>query len=368
MTSNAKQVQPLSTIDLSHIPAGDVPARKWIVPDLIPDRNVTDLSGDGGLGKSLLALQLGVAMTAGRDWLGTMPEPGAFLYASCEDEPDEILRRRNSVLSSMSLTPADIRGFHLADLTDAEETELAAPGKQTALELTALYRRLEATVSALRPKCLVLDTRADMFGGNELSRGQVRFFVRSLRRLCIAHDMAVVMLSHPSVSGMASGSGQSGSTGWGNSVRSRLYLTAPRNDDGEIDHDIRVLSNKKANYAARGSEIALRWARGMFVPESGAISGFDRDAQDRRIELRFLQLLDERSQQNRRTNASSGPNYAPKAFASMDKATGAGKFKAAMERLFEKGEIVVAPYESKGKPSSEIVVTEAGFARLRVHF
>jgi hypothetical protein len=48
-------VASLNTIDLSTVAVDDVPERKWIVSNLIPARNVTDISGDGGLGKSLLA-------------------------------------------------------------------------------------------------------------------------------------------------------------------------------------------------------------------------------------------------------------------------------------------------------------------------
>lgn len=360
--------EPFTAIDLASVPIDDVPPRKWIVADLIPDRNVTDLAGDGGLGKSQLALQLGIAMTAGRDWIGTMPEAGGFLYVSCEDEPDEILRRRNSILAGMSLLPADLAGFHLVDLTDAESTEFALPGQHGALELTMLYRRLEASIVRHRPKCAVLDTRADVFGGNEISRIHVRSFVRALRRLAIAHDLAIIMISHPSLSGMASGSGQSGSTGWGNSVRSRLYLTAPKSDtDADPDPDIRILSSKKANYGPRGTEIALRWDRGMFRPE-GTTADLDRNAQDRNIEVRFLELIERREKEGRRTNASSGPNYAPKVLTEMDKAVGKPKFKAAMERLFAKGEIVSAPYDANGKSSSSIMITDAGISRMRSPF
>ena len=42
-----------------------VPAREWLVDELVPSKTVTLFSGDGGTGKSLLALQLAVAVAAG---------------------------------------------------------------------------------------------------------------------------------------------------------------------------------------------------------------------------------------------------------------------------------------------------------------
>lgn len=352
-----EQPSPLDTIDLSSIPAGDVPPRQWIVADLIPDRNVTDLSGDGGLGKSLLSLQLAIAMTAGRDWLGMTVAQGPVLYASCEDERDEILRRRNSVLSAHNLVPSSIRGLHLLDLTDSEETELAVAGKGKPLELTQLYRRLEVTIERLRPKLVLLDTRADVYGASEIERAPVRRFVSALKLLCRRYDMAIIMLSHPSVAGMVSGTGQSGSTGWGNSVRSRLYLTAPRGDaDAQPDPDVRVLSNKKANYGPRGVEIVVKWDRGMFRPDASAL----REVQDEQVETRFMQLLADAERQGRRINASSGPNYAPKVFREMDGKFGKAKYKQAMERLFAKEMVINTP---DGR-STRLILTDIGMTEI----
>ena len=47
-----------------------IPERRWLVDDLIPLHNVTLVSGDGGIGKSLLTLQLMVACALGKRWLG----------------------------------------------------------------------------------------------------------------------------------------------------------------------------------------------------------------------------------------------------------------------------------------------------------
>ncbi len=318
------------------------PERAWIVRELIPDRNVTDLSGDGGLGKSLVALQLCVAIATGTDWLGHMPEPGRALYLSCEDELDEIHRRVAIIADRKGIPLDDLGGFSIVDLTDANLTELAAPDGKQRLALTALYDSVAAALVSIRPKLVVIDTRADVFGGDEISRAQVRFFVRALRRLCFRYDLAILLLSHPSVAGMSSGSGQSGSTAWGNSVRSRLYLERPKADDGsEPDRDLRVLTTKKANYGPADDTIALRWDAGIFRPDQAGIGTIDRMARDQQIEARFLELLREFEKQGRTVNPYSGLSYAPQAFATADPTIGKRQFKAAMERLFAAGRIEV---------------------------
>jgi RecA-family ATPase len=64
---------------------------------------------------------------------------------------------------------------------------------------------------------------ADMFSGDENSRPQSRQFIGLLKRLARKHDCAFLLLAHPSLTGLNTGSGMSGSTGWNNAVRSRLY-------------------------------------------------------------------------------------------------------------------------------------------------
>ena len=97
-----------------------------------------------------------------------------------------------------------------------------------------------------------------------------RQFIGLLRTMALDSDGAVVLTAHPSLSGMSSGTGLSGSTAWHNAVRSRLYLTRPKVDEGEeVDDFERVLSGKKANYAAGGSgTTSLRWDKGVFVSQA----------------------------------------------------------------------------------------------------
>ena len=53
--------------------------RRWVVRERIPAVNVTLLTGQGGVGKTLLMQQLAVATVLGsnKGWIGEMPEPGS---------------------------------------------------------------------------------------------------------------------------------------------------------------------------------------------------------------------------------------------------------------------------------------------------
>lgn len=73
---------------------GPPPEQEWLVHQIIPGSNVTLLYGDGGTGKSLLALQLAAAVAGGGlMWLNRSPKPGRALYLSAEDDRAELHRR-----------------------------------------------------------------------------------------------------------------------------------------------------------------------------------------------------------------------------------------------------------------------------------
>ena len=74
-----------------------VAPREWLVHGLIPQKTVTLFSGDGGTGKSLLALQLAVAAVSGVDWIGKPVSEGSVIYMSAEDDDDELQDRKSVV-------------------------------------------------------------------------------------------------------------------------------------------------------------------------------------------------------------------------------------------------------------------------------
>jgi len=312
-----------------------VPARLWHVPELIPGRTVTLLAGDGAVGKSTLALQLGLATALGRPWLGRMPRRGPVIYLSSEDDADELHRRAHDAAIFYDAGLEDLHALHMWPLAD-QETLLGAARNGDPIESTPLYEELADAADGLEPVLLILDSLADVFGGEENSRPHARQFIGLLRRLAIKHELAVVLLSHPSLSGLQSGSGMSGSTAWNNSVRSRLYLEQPSAGADERDPDIRTLSLKKANYTRSIPDICLRRRIGGYAVEGGeAPASLDRAAAQAKVDQTFLELVASYSAQGRPVSARPGPNYAPALFAKDASAKGASRtgLQAAMNRL-----------------------------------
>lgn len=336
-----------------------VPPRDWLVPDLIPAATVTLLTGDGGTGKSLLALQLAVACALGKPWLGRGVSAGRALFLSAEDDEAELHRRLWDVVQAEDAALADLDQLSIRSLAGEDALLAALDLRSGILRASDLFRELDAFMGDLRPVVLVLDTLADLFPGNENDRAQARQFVGLLRGLAIRHQCAVVLLAHPSLSGIQSGAGTSGSTGWSNSVRSRLYLRRVLQGDEETNPDARVLETMKANYGPTGGEIALTWCDGVFVPDATE-DGLDRMAKRSRAERVFLKLLRLFAEQGRRVNSGGGQTYAPSVFAQHPDAEGVTReaMRDAMERLLQSGRVmnVETGRESKRRSHLEEVL------------
>ena len=327
-----------------------VPPREWVVQDLIPRNTVTLYSGDGGAGKSLTALQLVVAVVALCAWMGRSVAHGKAIYLTAEDDNDELHRRLDDILRATGRGYDDIAGLTLRSL--AGEDALLAVETQIAMIQSALFKELDQRAADDAPALIVIDTLADVYPSNENDRAKVRQFVCILRGLALRHKCAVLLLGHPSLTGLSSGSGSSGSTAWNNSVRSRLYLSRIVQDGYEPDPDKRVLTTKKANYGRIGDEIAMTWRDGVFVPDEQP-QGLDRMAMGARAERVFLKLLRRFAEEGRTVNHTSGQNFAPKVFSDHPDSEGVQKaaLKTAMNTLLAKNSIRIA---TGGKPSRPV--------------
>lgn len=257
------------------------PAYNWMVEGCFLRGTVAMISGDGGVGKSLLLQMLLTALALGRPWLGIQTQPVKTFGFFCEDDMDELHRRQQNINRLYGIEGPELElNFALTSRVGQENILLDFDRRNDQPKQTSLFNQLRQAILAHGAEVLVIDTVADAFGGNEVVRNHVRRFITRLRRL--AMEMAggtgglIVLTQHPSVMGMSTGTGLSGSSAWNNSVRSRLYLTRDKSDETEFmsqeqldaQRCKRVLKGMKNNYGQITGDIRLEWRDGVFHLES----------------------------------------------------------------------------------------------------
>lgn len=273
----------------------------------------------------------------------------------CEDDPDELMRRQARINEHLGITFADLGDMRWISGV-GKDNELVRFAPDSKMQVTKLFDDIAQAVAEFNPRLVPLDTAADLFSGNENDRHQVRQFLSMLYRL--GGSKAVLLNAHPSRAGMSTGTMDGGSTGWSNTVRSRLSLTRPSGDDAQ-DGNERILTKHKANYSSIGDTIRLRWVGGVLVPvtRQGSITG---SLSMRAVEEVFLALLDRSTEQQQRVSDSKNAgNYAPKVFARRPDREGlkVRDLEAAMHRLFAAKEIAMQTY---GRDSRQQIVRTKG--------
>jgi RecA-family ATPase len=240
-----------------------------------------------------------------------------------------------------------------------QDATLCAAGKSGRVETTALYRQLYQAAGDIKPKNISVDTLSRAFAGNEIDRVQVYAFAMHMQALAMVAGGSVTVLSHPSLAGIASGSGISGSTAWHGAFRFRQYLKGIKPDSGEQPAgDLRELEFKKNQYGPTAETIVLRYRQGLFLPVGG-VSTLEKLAAEQSTDNLFLELLDKFQAQGRNVSHLKSANaYAPTMFAKDPKAKAPGIRKAlaeAMERLFEAKKIKVEDYGRLSNPHYRVV-------------
>jgi RecA-family ATPase len=356
-TDAPPEILPFETFDASQWEGVPIDDRRWIVHNRIPVGEPGIMSGDGGTGKTKLALQLGAAVSAELpDWVGGVVEThGPVLVFSAEEKLKEMHRRMFNVLERRGLSFGALLRGRLHFICDHSDPVLGAVGRPGGVvQPTMSLLRLEKTVDLIRPALVIVENAADVYGGNENDRPNVTRFVRSLLgRLTVPCSSTVMLIQHPSLSGLNDGTGRSGTTGWNNAGRWRNNFTTIKDDDSSL----RQLEIIKNNYGPIGEKVRLRWDRGVFVPE-GSASAPQQAAAQNKVDRLFIQLLKERNAQGRWVTPVKATGYAPKELAVMTGAEGTTSeaFVKAMERLIAANQIIVQTVGSPTRQRQRLIV------------
>ena len=284
--------------------------QEFAVSAIMPTRVVTLLSGQGGAGKSFIALQAAISVASGRDFFGRATYQGAVVGAFAEDHRDTTQIRLERMTESMGLVLSNFPNLNLVDFTTKnEDPTLFDQNRQHTPGFARVWRHVHRMREACgQVRLVVLDNAALLFGADENARRDVSQFGRLLTTMAAEFDCAVLLLTHVSKGGIQPGHFASGSTAWGNVVRSALTLS--RNKD-----QVLVLSHVKSNLVKLQEPILLEIVDGVprRLPE-GAEQAVAAET-EREARKAFIEALSGYEEGQGVSKSKQSSNYAPKLIA-----------------------------------------------------
>ena len=290
---HSRSAQPLALTD-------GIPAhywQGWLIENWLPRSCVAMLTGDGGVGKSRLALQLAWALSGDGQWLGEagqMPAPGAdygagfepvgastIVYATWEDSPDQI-RGRLYWLEQAGKS-GNGENFKIADMR-ARGHLWAASERHAVPGLTPAGKELRLACEQYAARLLVIDTLGVANGASEIDRAQVGAFFADWAAWADELDCAVLLIAHPP---KTVGVTYSGSTGILGGVRAMWNIErvksdcrgdcdSPRNCKCEPAYAYRLV-NAKQNYGESTGSVWLTNQRGVWLESAGRKADYGDD-------------------------------------------------------------------------------------------
>lgn len=335
--------------------------REWLIDGWLPVGATTTLFGDGGVGKSLVAMQMAAAVGSGKGvWdCDALKAPVLALY--CEDDDDELARRQQSINAEMKLDDDDLTGsfyqsrFGLSSL-------LGSIDKATgAYRSNDLFEAIKNKALALNARLVILDNVNMVYGDDINSPGAVTRFMSELNGLALAINGSVLLIGHLA---KAENSKFAGTAAWSNACRNRLFFGRPEGIEGTRNPDLRRLVRDKSNYAKTGEELDLMWERGVFKRPADMSDSSSAQTENARDDCLFLKELDRLTEEQQALSIhKTAKTYAPRVMAQEGNTRYTkleSRMARAMGRLLTAGKIVEAaplPWKSKNR------VAATGIAR-----
>jgi len=172
-------------VQRAHLLPVVAPERRWLVEELWAAEAVGIVGGEPKCCKSFLALDMAVAVAAGRPCLRrfAVPQAGRVLLYAAEDALPVVRRRLEGIAAAVGVALADL-DIHV----------ITAPSLR--LDLAADQERLAATAAHLRPRLLILDPLVRLHRVDENAATEVAPLLAYLRDLQRRLALAVVLVHH----------------------------------------------------------------------------------------------------------------------------------------------------------------------------
>jgi hypothetical protein len=248
--------QPKRFMTMQELEDGDFAPSDWLIENLVLEGTPNLCYGEGGAGKTFMMLEKAICIAAGIPFLGKAVKQGRALLVVGEDKEGDTRARMRRICAKYDLRLRDLPiKIHCAPGLDIVLANVSDTGE---IDIKPFYNDLDAELREFKPIYVGLDNLTDISNMHESQRYAANAFLKQVcGSLCNAHQTTVEVLAHPSIAGIESGRGYSGTTAFHNAVRARTVLEKTSKAKGDCQ---RKLSIAKAQYGGEG-EIDL-WLLG----------------------------------------------------------------------------------------------------------
>jgi archaellum biogenesis ATPase FlaH len=358
----AGEIAPMDWTALQHTQPEPT---QWRWEGWLPEGTVTLLSANGGVGKSNISLQLGVALAHGMSLFGVPTRESKVLVLSGEDEARTVHFRVANICADTGVDMASLAGrLEVYDLTQAD-CVLWRDGSAT-----ERMQWLADQVVRTKATAVIIDNASDVFADNENDRTAVRGFMRCLNLIANKTRAAMLLLAHVDKASVRAGAGLdsnstfSGSTAWNNSARSRWAMVR--------DADTITLRHEKCNHGPLQEELRIEFDPGSKTfKRFGTSPGLQAAAAVVRNTHRaaILKLLSEAERAGQRLSMNAAANNnafrvlrGERDFPRIER----GEFFSLLFQLQRDGLVAEEEYKNDRKTYKRIVLTDVGRSRAAI--
>jgi len=174
-----------------------IPTRDWVIPGVLLRRYLSVLVAPPGSGKSLLTLQLSLAVCLGMNWGGwQVRKPAKTLVINAEDDLDEMRRRLWGAAKAMQVDQSQLAGkLFLAQQPESIVIARTDAKSKTVIR-TPLLEQLVRTMIENDIGMVVVDPFAETFEGDENSNSEVKWAGILWREVARRTGAAVFLVHH----------------------------------------------------------------------------------------------------------------------------------------------------------------------------
>ena len=246
--------------------------REFIISNILPKVPCSIIAAPGGLGKSYFAMQMGISVASGLDFLGRfdIKSPGSVLYVSFEDEESEIHRRflsckevifdelqKEELQSSRKKLESNFNIFSLVGKHNLSFYPDSEGIKEEFVRVALKFKEL---------KLIIFDPINRIMNEDFNNAQMVSGFMQNMEEISSRTGASIILITHSNKSSQKlSGNLKSdansvfGSQSFVNSSRHLITLSNKKKGDSKENNDFLVsLRIPKSNYLPPGfGEIVL---------------------------------------------------------------------------------------------------------------